>query len=606
MPIRITLQAPTNPERISRIRIYRSLFREGQWSMVADLSAHDSHGNFIPAFEDPCANSSNYFRVSFVDLDGQETMTDPVRMCAATPVQIIYTIPKIPKEWQVDTVFVERSDAYDGTYDVISKALEKPLEYGPWKASFVDIGGSDSFFYRVTFSFSRWNDEECKSEFYTSPPSDPISPIKIDGKLVAKITVGHLSINDMHTSEEIPFRKYPNCGYHRYNPADVLKGNNASPYSRPLDMSVGDMCGGSNLFGGPMSIYDQTMQREQMLLETTAESVILLRRKWDGKQCYCMSKTEEHPINQCGSCFGTGFLQGYDRIYYNDGPDNPEGRILTRFYPAVDDLGLKKMAGLDVINQPNAWTLGQPIVRDRDILVQFDPIDTDREIWRYEVLDVTRNAFLRGVNGAQIMRLQRLNRLNDIAYSFPLSGTFETEVWDMQSNIHNSYGYNTGERSGERLSVDDDDEVSAVTMPTYEEMGTIMDAYSRRLWAFINLGTVPLEQMVIDNTGPLFPVLFMNLGDKVLMTQINSASTTINNYSVLRAARVEIESPQRKEYAIDMKSLNSNELLKTFIIQRGLASVTDYSTCTFEDTVKLLLTQTDKMKSIAILLIERK
>jgi hypothetical protein len=706
MPIRINLTPPINPERISRIRIYRSLFPDGGFSIISDLNAHDGHGHFVSVYEDPCGNSTHWYKVGYVE-EGEkllsyfviykdsearqmfvfpedasihsggviiigyeetreefedhhgllpegvsyygskefmkniaqsyvlslydanaeivtdmtltyehtngvvrvewqprETKTEAVRLCQANPVQIIYSIPDMPKDWQVDTIYIMRSDSLEGEYEVISKTMRQSnSEYGPWKTSFVDLGGSATFFYKVVFTFSRWNDQLCKSEFHTSCPSAPMSPILIDGNLVAKITDGHLSINDMRTTEQITFKSYPYCGYHRYSPQDVFKGTNASPYSRPNDMAVGSDCGGSSLFGGPLNIYERNLQQQQMLLETTGENVILLRRKWDGRQCPCMSKTEEHPINKCPTCFGTGFVGGYDRIYFNDNEDNPDGRILLRFYPTADDLALRKYGGLDVVNQPNAWTIAQPIVRDRDIIVQFDPIDKNREIWRYEVLDVTRNAFIGGVTGAQVMRLQRLNRLNDTAYNVPLTGTFETELWDMQSNIHNSYGHQTGLRSGHRISVDED---TTTTIPDLEHANMILDAYSRKIWPFIRAGIVPAPQMVLDTTGPLYPMAFINSGGNDLsLTQINSADTTINNFSVLRYVRVEIGAPLSKECAIVIQSVNDRSVLTTFPVPKDLTSYTYSSTYVFKDTVKLMLNQSVRTSSLVIMLVER-
>ena len=719
MPIRIKLFPPINPSRISRIRIYRSLFADGGFSMVSDLMAHDSYGNFVSAYEDVCGRMDHYYKVGYLE-DGErlismytmykdsamgrqmfvfpdgsslvsgtaiapdeygaggtynsiiigyestradfetnhgalppsvgyygsadfmkkvsvsyvlslydtdakivtdmtyryehtsnsvrvewtprETVTEPFRMCSAQPVQIIYSTPDVPKDWQVDTIYVMRSDEIDGDYSVISKLTSKSSEYGSWRTSFVDLGGSDSFFYKVVFMFSRWNDNECKSEFHTSEPSNAVSAIAIDGNLVAKITVGHLSINDQRTSEQIKFNTYPYCGYHRFSPQDVLKGTNASPYSRPNDMGVGNECAGNGLFGGPLSIYERNIQQQQMLLDTTGESVILLRRKWDGKQCPCVSKTEEHPTKQCPTCFGTGFVGAYDRIYFNDDANNPEGRIMLRFFPAVDDLALRKFAGLDVVNQPSAWTIAQPIVRDRDIIVQFDPIDKEREIWRYEVLDVTRNAFVGGVSGAQVMRLQRLNRLNDIAYSFPLAGYFETELWDMQSNMHNSFGHNTGQRSGEHISVD---EVPSTVMPTATDADLIMDAYARKLWPFIRANIVPDPKMVLDFSGPLYPIAFISFGDKSTMVQVNPAYETINNYSILRYSRVEIDSSLLKDYVVDIRSINSGALLHSLVLPSNTIKGSYPEEFTFKDSVKLVLNQSVKMKSLVLLLVER-
>jgi len=702
MSIRINLTPPINPERISRIKIYRSLFADGGFSIIANLLAHDN-GEFISTFEDPCGRLDHWYKVAYLE-DGhrdissfvlykdssagrqsftfpdgatisteynivigfestraefeaahgaldpkvdyygsarlmtrtaqsydfdlydasaskvddihfayddesrslslswtpRETETDPTRACSPTPVKIFYSVPELPNDWQVDTIYVTRSDELNGEYDVIAK-LDSKSRFGDWKTSFVDFGGSEQFFYKVTFVYSRWNDSECKSEFYTSPASDSVSPIEVDGNVVAKITTSHLSINDMRTTESIEFRKYPYCGYHRFSPFNVFRGENASAYSRPNDMVLGGDCGGNNQFGGPLNIYERNLQRQQELLETTGEPVILLRRKWKGKQCPCMSKTEEHPINKCPNCFGTGFVGGFDRVYFNV-VDREDGMILVRFYPAVDDLALLKMAGLDVVNQPSAWTLAQPIVRDRDILVQFDPIDRDREIWRYEVLDVTRNSFMGGITGAQQMRLQRLNRLNDIAYSIPLEGSFETELWDMKSNIHNSYGHRTGERSGHKISVDDE---ACVDLPTSVQAEDIFKAYSRKLWPFIKTNSVPSPSMVLDFSGPLYPLVFISFANSDKFVQVNSADTTINNSSILRYAHVELNEYLLKDYRIDIKSLNSGKLIKTITLPPKRVELSSSENLVFQDSVKLVLEKDIKAQSLVIFLIER-
>jgi len=652
MSIRLTLDPPINPELIRRIRIYKSLFVDASYSLVADLNARDENGDFVTTYEDSCGNKGHWYKVGYLSNDsvvvagfkiykefsnrinlftfpslatvsngqsvylGYETsreefeakhgtlpttalyysaptffsapnvgadftiktdadavvtgviidvanqpylllnwkpceiVSDPVRACASTPIKIEYSLPDVPKEWQVTAIHVKRADTIDGIYDTIAK-LNSKVSYQNWQTTFVDLGGSDQFFYKIAFELSRWDTNTCQSQIVISPDSDPMSPILIDGVRLVKIVYASPVINDQRTSESIPFNTYPYCGYHRFSPHDVFMGRSASPYSRPNDLARGSDCGGTNLFGGPLSIYDQNIQRQLMLLQVTGESVILLRRKWTGSVCKCMSKTEEHPIKQCPSCFGTGFVGGFDRVFFNEDADsNPEGRLLLRFSPAVDDLNLGKQAALNVINQPNAWTVAQPIIRDRDILVQFDPVDKTREIWRYEVLDVTRNAFMGGVGGAQVMRLQRLDRYNNIAYSVPLAGTMYTEKWDMEANLHNSYGNRTGERD---QAIDVGAEATVPRSPA--EVAALLNSYSLKLWAFLRAGIIPSPTMVSQFVKDNHTLIFASLGDKLTLIPVTAA--TINNYSLLRHVSVEIESELNKALTVTTRYVST-------------------------------------------------
>lgn len=701
MSIRLTLQPPVSTELISRIRIYRSLFLDASYSLIADLNATDGNGNFITTYEDPCGSKNFWYKVGYlsndstvvsglkvyknfnnktslfifpsstvinngqtvylgseatrdefeakytplpltalyfsaptffsapnegaeftiktdsgltvsgikIDISGQsyislnwmpcEILSDPVRSCAVTPIKIEYSLPDIPKDWQVTAIYIKRSDAIDGTYDVIAKLNDK-ISYESWQTSFVDLGGSDQFFYKIAFETSRWDKNTCQTVSVISPDSDPMTPVFIDGERIVKIVYASPVINDQKTSESITFNTYPYCGYHRFSPHDVFMGKSASPYSRPLNLALGKDCGNTNLFGGPLSIYDQNIQRQIMLLQVTGESVILLRRKWSGEVCKCMGKTEEHPIKQCPSCMGTGFVGGFDRVYFNVDDSNPEGRIMVRFSPAVDDLNIGKFTGLDVINQPSAWTIAQPIIRDRDILVQFDPIDKEREIWRYVVLDVNRNAFMGGVGGAQVLRLQRLNRYNDIAYSIPLSGTMYTEKWDMQANLHNSYGNRTGEKD-KAINLD----ANIPTPRTPADVAALLHGYSLKLWALLRAGIIPSPAMISQFVKDNHTLIYVSLGDKATLVPITAA--TINNYSLLRYASVEIETVLNKDFIVKAQYV-STPMPSNSTMYFNLAAGST-STITTVDRIlayggELSLSQSSLVKSLIMLYVD--
>ena len=156
------------------------------------------------------------------------------------------------------------------------------------------------------------------------------------------------------------------------------------------------------------------LQREELLLESTGEPFVLLRRMWTGSRCLCFMNRREHPDARCPICFGTGFIQGYIQFFNSRRPDR---RILVRIDPAADDLNIVDRGGLEPAYEPSAWTLPFPAVKDRDVLIRFNPNNTEE--FRYEILDVTRVRAMFTQTGAQKFRIKRMPK-TDIAYQFPV------------------------------------------------------------------------------------------------------------------------------------------------------------------------------------------
>jgi len=113
------------------------------------------------------------------------------------------------------------------------------------------------------------------------------------------------------------------------------------------------------------------------------------------------------------NCFSTGFVQGYVQFF---NPRRSDKRLLVRIDPATDDLNIVDRGGLEPMYEPNGWTLPFPAIKDRDILIRFNPNNTEE--FRYEVLDVTRVRAMFTQTGAQKLRIKRLPK-TDIAYQFP-------------------------------------------------------------------------------------------------------------------------------------------------------------------------------------------
>jgi hypothetical protein len=155
-----------------------------------------------------------------------------------------------------------------------------------------------------------------------------------------------------------------------------------------------------------------------MLLQTTGEPVILLRRKQTGKRCRCISLRHEHQQARCQYCFGTSFEGGFDRYFNTRGiseySTNTQGAILIRVNPWKDDVKLLAANGLTQDVELTAWTINLPTIKDRSTIIRFN--EDGSEEFRYTVLDVTRSKLMFGLTGQQTFRIQRIDK-TDILYS---------------------------------------------------------------------------------------------------------------------------------------------------------------------------------------------
>lgn len=204
------------------------------------------------------------------------------------------------------------------------------------------------------------------------------------------------------------FNPFDFCGtWRQYSPASFMQGQCTRSYFGGTQLRNGKYVRASN-------VRDQMLQREELLLETTGEPFALLRRMWTGMRCLCFMNRREHPDARCPLCFGTGFTQGYIQFF---NPRRSDRRILVRVDVADDDLMIVDRGGLEPMYEPAAWTLPFPQLKDRDILVRFNPNNTEE--FRYEVLNVTRNRALFVQTGAQKFKMKRLVK-TDIAYQYPV------------------------------------------------------------------------------------------------------------------------------------------------------------------------------------------
>jgi len=214
----------------------------------------------------------------------------------------------------------------------------------------------------------------------------------------------------MGVSDEsnIEFPSYDYTGYHKPSMQDLLSGECVRSYAG------GEFNGSRGLF-----LQDRLLARLDMLLQTTGEEVILLKRIWVGKRCRCYRLRRENPGFRCSYCYGTGFEGGYER-YVNSRPVsetsiNTQGRILIRPDPYTDDLELVLDQGLRQPSEINAWTLPVPTIKDRDIIVRYDKDGIEE--FRYECLSVNRNKTVFGQTGVQKFIMRRLDK-TDVIYQY--------------------------------------------------------------------------------------------------------------------------------------------------------------------------------------------
>ena len=147
--------------------------------------------------------------------------------------------------------------------------------------------------------------------------------------------------------------------------------------------------------------------------------MVILRRKWTGRRCRNISLRREHQRNRCPYCYGSGFENGYDRLFnkraISESFINTNGMFMFRVSPWQDDLEIAQDQGLRQPDEITMWTLTVPAVKDRDIIIRYE--QSGLEEFRYVVLNVTRNKLMFNQTGRQDIKMRRLDK-TDIAYQY--------------------------------------------------------------------------------------------------------------------------------------------------------------------------------------------
>jgi len=233
------------------------------------------------------------------------------------------------------------------------------------------------------------------------------TPTYIDGYESGREIEGTgLVVTDYTDNDNKFFQGFDFCGYHRAIPQRIFQG---------VD-DCGSYLGGEfNKFRG-MNLFDRMLNREEVILDQVGEPVLLLKRVWDGAICSCSDSRRMHPkIKSCKLCYGTGFTGGFSQYDYKRRSD---GRVMVMFGDTTEDLKLGLHSHLEQQYEPQCWTLPNPAMRDRDLIVRFDFNDDVEYI--YEILDITKDKLFYRHYTRQRLRLKRLDK-TDIAYTFPYS-----------------------------------------------------------------------------------------------------------------------------------------------------------------------------------------
>jgi len=238
---------------------------------------------------------------------------------------------------------------------------------------------------------------------------------------------------DLSTNEEqINFPYFSYTGWRRRDPSKLLAGECVGSYIGGYQFCADGYDGVGRVLR-PLSFQDANNQRQEVLLEQTADPVVLLSLQTTGIRCSCFQPSSEYPDDRCLKCFGRGMVLSYNQFF---NPRRSDGRILVRFGPADEDIKMYE-TGLESEFTTEAWTLTVPQIKDRDILVRYDI--ADNEEYRYEVLSVNRQRTVLRQTGGQKMRVQRI-RKTDIAYQIPVFKNTELVPQDLDTTLASATG----------------------------------------------------------------------------------------------------------------------------------------------------------------------
>jgi intein/homing endonuclease len=98
------------------------------------------------------------------------------------------------------------------------------------------------------------------------------------------------------------FPRFDYCGTWRtMSPQSFMQGQCRSSYFGGVQVRT-DGYGNRHLVKAS-NVQTHVLQREEMLLESSGEPFVLIRRMWTGMRCHCFMLRREHPDSRCPTCF---------------------------------------------------------------------------------------------------------------------------------------------------------------------------------------------------------------------------------------------------------------------------------------------------------------
>lgn len=92
--------------------------------------------------------------------------------------------------------------------------------------------------------------------------------------------------------------------------------------------------------------------------------------------CHCIDVGEEsfHPDSRCPTCYGTGFVGGYDQYTSREEREvgrviRPTNTILCRFPLTSETLQISRYGG-EIVTRRKSWAIVSPLLHDWDILIR--------------------------------------------------------------------------------------------------------------------------------------------------------------------------------------------------------------------------------------------
>lgn len=157
-------------------------------------------------------------------------------------------------------------------------------------------------------------------------------------------------------------------------------------------------------------IWAEAMRRNAWILDQGGERVMVFLRRWMGDRCECYDYDHENPRQSCQTCYGTGYVGGYDGPYeLTVSPSNVrKSRKLTPQGYVPDDM-------------EEVWTGREPTLAHWDFMLKNNGE-------RYSIGPVTVPT-ARGARLQQHFNIRLLEEV-DIRYKVPVSGQDTTPVAD--------------------------------------------------------------------------------------------------------------------------------------------------------------------------------